>query len=371
MIAQDYRKTKETHQIGLSTDKPNAVDVLTGTLYFSTDTNILERSDGIVWELYSSSDTIGTGNVTGPLSSVVDRVATYASTTGKVIKDSGILSTDIARKSVTNTFNAGQEIAAASPTIWLRETDQPADQRLWSFTSLDQTFQIWPLTDVGEQINTGLALNRAGNISVAGTVLAAGLSTTPLNASQLTSGTVDNNRLSTNVAKKDSNNNFTAPQTINGALTATGLISGSVDATFGAAVRAGTGLYERGRTPAVGEWINVPFNAANFTTPTAGATFVVTGANYFYTLVGKTVCLSLVIGGGQATITGAPVRFHITLPIASNQSHGVPFSYYASGHGTGICFTSGTVLDLLRDVTGLTYPAGAVSLALQIMYSIA
>lgn len=50
----NYRKTEFTHRIGLSINKPAAADVLTGTLYFSSDTSILERSNGTIWESYSS-----------------------------------------------------------------------------------------------------------------------------------------------------------------------------------------------------------------------------------------------------------------------------------------------------------------------------
>lgn len=52
---QDYRKTEFTHRIGLAAARPAAADVLIGTLYFSTDTLVLERSNGITWASYSPS----------------------------------------------------------------------------------------------------------------------------------------------------------------------------------------------------------------------------------------------------------------------------------------------------------------------------
>lgn len=55
MIPQAYRKTEFTHRIGLAADKPAASDVLVGTLYFSTDTEVIERSNGITWDSYSGS----------------------------------------------------------------------------------------------------------------------------------------------------------------------------------------------------------------------------------------------------------------------------------------------------------------------------
>jgi hypothetical protein len=52
---QGYRKTKFTHRIGTAANRPAAGDVLEGTLYFSTDTLTLERSNGTTWEVYSGS----------------------------------------------------------------------------------------------------------------------------------------------------------------------------------------------------------------------------------------------------------------------------------------------------------------------------
>lgn len=58
---QAYRKTEFTHRIGLSTDRPNAADVLVGTLWFSTDTLVLERSNGITWDSYFQPNNSSSG----------------------------------------------------------------------------------------------------------------------------------------------------------------------------------------------------------------------------------------------------------------------------------------------------------------------
>jgi len=58
---QSYRKTAFIHRVGLAANKPLAADVLVGTLYYSTDTVTLERSNGTLWEAFS-----GTGAVPGP-----------------------------------------------------------------------------------------------------------------------------------------------------------------------------------------------------------------------------------------------------------------------------------------------------------------
>lgn len=61
---QDYRKTEFTHRIGLASARPSATDVLIGTLYFSSDTFILERSNGVIWSLYSGNTQIVAGSIT-------------------------------------------------------------------------------------------------------------------------------------------------------------------------------------------------------------------------------------------------------------------------------------------------------------------
>jgi hypothetical protein len=62
---QDYRKTAFTHRIGLAADQPSASDVLPGTLWFSSDTFVLERSNGTIWENYSAGGGVGPPGPTG------------------------------------------------------------------------------------------------------------------------------------------------------------------------------------------------------------------------------------------------------------------------------------------------------------------
>jgi len=61
---QDYRKTEFTHRRGLAANRPAAADVLVGTLYFSSDTLVLERSTGTVWESYTGAS--GSPGAMGP-----------------------------------------------------------------------------------------------------------------------------------------------------------------------------------------------------------------------------------------------------------------------------------------------------------------
>lgn len=65
---QDYRKTAFTHRIGTAAAKPAAADVLPGTLYFSTDATLLERSNGTIWQNYMRTLINLTTDVIGILS---------------------------------------------------------------------------------------------------------------------------------------------------------------------------------------------------------------------------------------------------------------------------------------------------------------
>jgi len=52
---QTYRKTALIHRIGLAAERPPVNEVLTGTLWHSSDTGATERSNGVEWETYFSS----------------------------------------------------------------------------------------------------------------------------------------------------------------------------------------------------------------------------------------------------------------------------------------------------------------------------
>ena len=55
LAPQDYRKTAWTHRRGTRVNQPAATTVLSGTLYFVTDENVVERSNGTSWESYSAA----------------------------------------------------------------------------------------------------------------------------------------------------------------------------------------------------------------------------------------------------------------------------------------------------------------------------
>lgn len=51
----EYRKTRNTQMRGLRADQPLATDVIEGTIYYVTDEQVLERSNGTTWDDISST----------------------------------------------------------------------------------------------------------------------------------------------------------------------------------------------------------------------------------------------------------------------------------------------------------------------------
>lgn len=88
---------------GLRADQPLATDVSAGTLYYVTDESVTERSSGTVWEDYSDGGGGGGGDVTGPASSVDDRIVTFDGVTGKLIQDGGFTIAGVVSASVAAT----------------------------------------------------------------------------------------------------------------------------------------------------------------------------------------------------------------------------------------------------------------------------
>jgi hypothetical protein len=218
----------------------------------------------------------GTGDVVGPASAVDNSVAVYSGTTGKLLKDASQVTVDAA----------------------------------------------------------------SGNITTPGSLTAGGLATTPLNASNVTSGTVADARLSSNVPLKNAVNTFTDRQEIsysvprfdltdisqpvdqrkfqivnyNQKLLVQGLNdAGSVASGNVAIDRSGNfsawTYSEYSRTTPIGHWIDVPFNAANFQ-GYGGETWTVAAGHVVincYTLLGKTLIWTLSING--ASLAGTAQQY--------------------------------------------------------------
>lgn len=54
---QGYLNIQYIHRRGLAAARPNAADVVVGTLYYSSDTGTLERSNGATWDLFATGGT--------------------------------------------------------------------------------------------------------------------------------------------------------------------------------------------------------------------------------------------------------------------------------------------------------------------------
>src|SRR5262245_6579666 len=211
---------------GTLPDARLSVNVLKYTGGYPGGTTSFLRADGTFASVPS-----GTGDVVGPASSVDNSIAVYDGTTGKLIKDASQVSINTASGAIAaagflkvgTAFNAAAGGAIGIPngfTINWRNAANTADvngiyvDNTNSITFGPNQWTIKPsgvfgaFTDNGFDIGAPSA-NRPKNIYVAGFVQAAGgLDTTPLNATQLTSGTVPDARLSANVARRDQGNTF-------------------------------------------------------------------------------------------------------------------------------------------------------------------
>jgi hypothetical protein len=80
------------------TDTKANIEALTGiaegAIAYATDSNELGSYDGAAWTWGGGGG--GTGDVVGPASAVNNDLAAFDTTTGKLIKDSGVLTSDVA-----------------------------------------------------------------------------------------------------------------------------------------------------------------------------------------------------------------------------------------------------------------------------------
>lgn len=219
--------------------------------------------------VHLSPSAAGTGNVVGPAASTDNAIARYDGTTGALLQnslvtvdDAGVLtatgldgtplnasqlttgtvsdarlSSNVPLKNATNVFTATNEfggvtqfdqpvqagtssvdgsiaiVGPVGPYVLFQDQSQAANARFFKIVNAALKLTLEPLADNLLPQNAGLAIDRSGNVTVVGTVTAAGLGTTPLNASNLTSGTLPNARLDANVAVTTSAAIGTTPAT--------------------------------------------------------------------------------------------------------------------------------------------------------------
>jgi len=519
MPPQNFRKVQSIHRIGLAADKPSANDVLEGTLYFSTDTLTLERSNGSAWHVYSGSGGSG-GNpfdqslnttdsptfvavtyTEGPLTVHGDEITVLGPATlddwfdqsvkegaspifqnlkvstlvvddtnqlemgGYVLtltndvtlpEGGGTLPTDILGRvlisqgagippifspdlTLTGTVKAQEVdvigISGEGALIILKDTSAPANSQMFYIRSQGGGINFIAVDDVGaakgsfgfyngalfirpspvgggivpqiildKDVNDSdlsypkiiggsnqIELKRIDNTDRV-ILLAKGLGDTPLNADNLTTGSIPDARLSSNVVLENIVNTFTANQVIRSTtpvLNLTDLGSPvnqrgfqivnfagdfyiqSVDDTGGSAIntiatnRAGNVLIagsisERGRTTPLGQWIDVPFSSSNFTS-SANSWVVDSGdvISHSYTLIGKTMYLEFFIFNSTTSVPAAELR--ITIPGGFTVSK----TYALAG---GIAFDGTTWTTAYISLTGgnsfvalRVHPTGAVN----------
>ncbi len=133
---------------------------------------------------------------------------------------------------------------------------------------------------------------------------------TTLNATNLTSGTVPDARLSANVPLINAANVFTADQRVNGAI-GVNIAPNATDGTLSLS----DGIFERSRSVKLGAWTEVAYNAANFTTSGGGAWTVDSGDQraYGFAYAGTTMFVRVSIA--DSDVSASPgISLQIPLP---------------------------------------------------------
>lgn len=178
-----------------------------------------------------------------------------------------------------------------------------------------------------------------------------------LSGAVITTGTVADARLSTNVALKNINNNFSTHQQVVGNIAATGA------------------FYELGRAQGLGYWTDIAFNAANYT-GTGGMTWTVAAGNqltYAYTLIGGTAIVSFVIQGAAIGGTLSNVLI-ITLPFSAGGRYSIGTMNYGDpgGASAGVAQVNagGNQILLLKSTNAPNWVAGGMNLYGQVAISL-
>lgn len=115
------------------------------------------------------------------------------------------------------------------------------------------------------------------------------------------------------------------------------------------------GIFERGRTVRIGEWQDVPFNAANFAA--AGGTWTVSSAVQRFTIIGKTLYYKVIVT--NSSVGGTPSELFVNLPSGYTSAGGItvlPIIYEEAGTGNlvGLVYTANdAIIHLRKQATGV------------------
>jgi len=319
-------------------------------------------------------------------------------TTGKI--PVARLPANVALTDAGNIFIANQTIDGGA-LLQIRDPAAGTDQKLWWLRSLNGLLYFQAVNDAGNTQTGVVTIDHTGVLGAS-----AGFGGTPLNASQLITGTVPDARLSTNVALKNTANSFSANQALeawqprlkfNDFSQAANLrrfeianlgqelnvwslddaeatIIGRLRLTRGGDLILTGSVTEKGRLTPMGHWIDVPFNAANFAMSSGGMGTWTVGAGAIisnrYTLVGKTMIWSIYISwfSGSNTFSDVSGTAGIILAIpggfASYAQQGNAVSYLAAGatlpsHVWASISGAGIVI---KRIDGGGFPNGAIGL---------
>jgi hypothetical protein len=120
--------------------------------------------------------------------------------------------------------------------------------------------------------------------------------------------------------------------------------------------KIGADLYEKGRATPLGHWTDVPFNAGNYTAD-SGTVGAITQFTYASTLIGRTCVINLFC---QFTPSAATTSVYVALPAGAvaARRHDAPFYTNSGAAGLVEILSGSNTLRLLRDVAGTPWAAG-------------
>jgi hypothetical protein len=208
-----------THKSGGS--DPIALDTLAAPTDIAT-LNASSSAHGLLPKLSGTTTTFlrgdgtwvapgGGGDVTGPASSTTDAVAVFSSATGKVIRNSSAIYDGGGNLFISANlyFSTLIQMTPLASGVLRLANQLATDFNRLTFGGASNAFPAL-------KRSSAMLICRLADDTADAVFRAAGLSTTPLDATQLTTGTIPDARLSANIPRLNTANTFTQAQTITG-----------------------------------------------------------------------------------------------------------------------------------------------------------